>query len=416
MKCSCSKEKYGRFMCGYSLTGPNARRNARNSGVSGSSRMNSFISEPSTQTLVWTDLTIRTLRHLPDRSRSEHALLTGREMGETHPDAALPAIDPVMDERGAVEAGPRDNVVGLSEDVSCFVVAQLPEVEGDQREIRGRGIEVDTRIPGDLPDEEGGEIPALPGDFILAFPFDEPDPGKERGDPGIVRRTGLELLRHLLRMGQQAGVRAGPALPDRRDRIRVVDIKSTGAGDPEECLVPGEDEGTRGDGRQADRDLPGSLCPVDDEENVVCRTVFRNRPHILQGTEHVAPVRHHHEPGLGPDGCLDLVDRDIALAEGYGGETQPPFPGKGMEGAEHRVMFQLRRNRMERRCLFFHETVDEEVQGIRGTPGEDEMVRLFSIEEPCKCFPGCGRIIGGSPRGRPARFEEGGVQAPVRKI
>ena len=150
-------------MWGYSLTVPNDRRNARKAGVSGSSSTYSFIREPSTQTLVWTDLTTRTLGHLPHGICCRPALLRCCEVGKTHPHAAFPFIDPVVDERGAVEAGTGDNVVRLCEDVTGLVVIQVPYVKGDDREIRCRGVKADIRVSFDLLNEEGGEIPALPG-------------------------------------------------------------------------------------------------------------------------------------------------------------------------------------------------------------------------------------------------------------
>ena len=163
-------------------------------------------------------------------------------MGATHTDTSFPAIDLVVNERGALEAGAGDDVVRLCKNVPDFVVFQVPDVERDHREIGSGGVERDVRILVELPDDKSGKIPAFMGYCILSLAFDVADAGKERGNAGIVRGAGLELLRHVLRVSKYAGIRTGTSLADRGNRLRVMEVEPPDTGEPKERLVPGEDE------------------------------------------------------------------------------------------------------------------------------------------------------------------------------
>ena len=56
------------------FTSPKLRRYSAKSGVMGSSRTNSFIRDPSTQSFLWRDLSTRTPRHLREGIRDPFAL------------------------------------------------------------------------------------------------------------------------------------------------------------------------------------------------------------------------------------------------------------------------------------------------------------------------------------------------------
>ena len=157
MNCSFSKEKYGFLSCSRSLTVPNCSRNFRKPSVSGSFSAYSFMSEPSTHTLVWTDLRIRTLRHLTDRICCSAALVGGIEPRETYPDTSFSAVDTLMDERRAVEPGPRNDMVRPGKDESCFMVVDASDIERDNRKGRGIVVNRDARYSFQFPDEMPGE-------------------------------------------------------------------------------------------------------------------------------------------------------------------------------------------------------------------------------------------------------------------
>jgi len=112
------------------------------------------MSEPSTQTFVWVDLTIRTFCNLPHRFHRIKTFLRGIEMGETEPDTSLAAIDPLVDERGTVKAGTGNNTIRFCQDVAGFIVIHVPDIEGYHREIGILVVEDNMGIPGQFPDHE----------------------------------------------------------------------------------------------------------------------------------------------------------------------------------------------------------------------------------------------------------------------
>ena len=72
-----------------------------------------------------------------------------------------------MDERGAVEAGPRDHVVGPGKDESHLIVVDPRDIERYDREVRIFVIDSDAPYVLQFADETAGKIRILLLDCFL---------------------------------------------------------------------------------------------------------------------------------------------------------------------------------------------------------------------------------------------------------
>ena len=97
-----------------------------------------------------------------------------------------------MDQRGTVEAGSRDDVVGPGKDESRLMVVDAGDVERYDGEIGMFVIDGDTPYIPQFADEIPGKTRILLLNCLLAGRGDEPYPGKERCNAGIVVGPCLE--------------------------------------------------------------------------------------------------------------------------------------------------------------------------------------------------------------------------------
>ncbi len=74
-------------------------------------------------------------------------------------------------------------------------------------------------------------------------------------------------------------------------------------GIPKSALCPVNTKAPTGISGKVDGNVTGGLGSVNDEKNIIGMEVFRDRPDILNGPEHIAPVRHDNEPRIFAD-CL----------------------------------------------------------------------------------------------------------------
>src|SRR5690606_27508904 len=95
--------------CGSASTFPKFARNEKNDAGMGSSTRNSFMKEPSAQTLCRTDRTIRILRNLPHGPGRDPAFFVGRKPGVAQPYAPHSPFDCPVNERGAMKPRSDDN-------------------------------------------------------------------------------------------------------------------------------------------------------------------------------------------------------------------------------------------------------------------------------------------------------------------
>ena len=119
-----------------------------------------------------------------------------------------------------------------------LVVVKSPDVERDDREIGSGRVEYDARIFSEFTDEECNKAPEFIGDCILSLIFDRADAGKERSNARIVRGSGLELLRHILRVGKSARIRTSTSLANGCDGFRILEVESPDTGESKSALCP----------------------------------------------------------------------------------------------------------------------------------------------------------------------------------
>ena len=130
------------------------------------------------------------------------------------------------------------------------------------------------------------------------------------------------------------------------------------------------------------------------------------RPDVLHRPEHIAPVGHDHEPGIGRDEPPRRFGGDGPALEREDGQPDTMLPFVLVERPQHGVVVEGGGEDMAAGLFSREKSLDEEVQGIGRVLGEDHVFGRVCAQEAGERLAGERDIVLPLGAGGPARPEE----------
>ncbi len=215
------------------------------------------------------------------------------------------------------------------------------------------------------------------------------DPVHTRVEPGHangVEGAGLHPVREFVEMERVERPDAGAPEDRAADRDVFADIGAADACGTHQTLVARECQQVDAHGLDVDGNGARALAGVHRKVDSGLPAATADLADRLDRADDVGGVVHYDEPGVLPEGLLDVVGIDVAPGvERDVCDLDPAVALEVVKGAENRIVLEVRGDDVVALREHAH---DDPVEGVGGVVGEGEPVGVGAVEEVREQLPG----------------------------